>query len=239
MVKYFENTTIFQFSWEQVAQGFWRRYPNPHSTHVLSEDTIYREVKHNKLYSKRLLTKTNRVPKWGERFISKNVVKIVEESVVDPKEKTLTTYTRNLGYAKVMSIIEKVVYKVSDENPEWTVAVRSAWIDSQVFGFSRAIQAFGMDRFRKNCSKMTGGFNYVLAHMFPGTAEYMNPTLMQMGYVEKSEQPSITKLTHAAEDIQHSFQDKAEKMKDAAKKATDLAKQKAGPMYASCQPSQS
>lgn len=239
MVKYFENSTIFQFSWEQVAQGFWHRYPNPHSTHVLSEDTISREVKNNKLYSTRLLTKTNRLPKWGERFISKNVVKIVEESIVDPKEKTLTTYTRNLGYAKVMSVIEKVVYKVSDENPEWTVAVRSAWIDSQVFGFSRAIQAFGLDRFRKNCTKMSGGFNYVLAHMFPGTAEYMSPNLAQMGYIDKTEQPSIAKLTHAAEDIQHSFHDKAEKMKDAAKKATDLAKQKAGPIYASCQPSQS
>lgn len=73
-----------------------------YSTHVLTEDTIAREVKDGKLYTKRLLTKTNRVPKWGERFISKNIVKIVEESIVDPQTKTMTTYTRNLGYTKVM-----------------------------------------------------------------------------------------------------------------------------------------
>lgn len=72
------------------------------SSHVLTEDTISREVKNGKLHSKRLLTKTNRLPKWGERFISKNVVKIVEESIVDPEAKTLTTYTKNLGYTKVM-----------------------------------------------------------------------------------------------------------------------------------------
>jgi len=72
------------------------------SSHVLTEDTISREVKNGKLYSKRLLTKTNRVPKWGERFISKNIEKIMEESIVDPEAKTLTTYTRNLGYTKVM-----------------------------------------------------------------------------------------------------------------------------------------
>lgn len=73
------------------------------STHVLSEDTIYREVKNGKLYSKRLLTKTNRVPKWGERFIGNNSnVKIIEESIVDPKEKLFITYTRNLTYTKVM-----------------------------------------------------------------------------------------------------------------------------------------
>lgn len=34
--------------------------------------------------------------------MSKNVVKIMEESVVDPNSKTLTTYTRNLGFTKVM-----------------------------------------------------------------------------------------------------------------------------------------
>lgn len=72
------------------------------STHVLSEDTVYRQIRDGKLYSRRLLTKTNKVPKWGERFISSRIVKIMEESVVDPKNKTLTTYTRNLGYQSVM-----------------------------------------------------------------------------------------------------------------------------------------
>lgn len=74
----------------------------PFSSHVLSEDTIFREVKENKLFTKRLLTKTNRVPKWGERFISSAKVGIIEESVVDPGAQTITTYTRNLGYTKVM-----------------------------------------------------------------------------------------------------------------------------------------
>lgn len=50
--------------------------------------------------------------------------------------------------------MEKVVYKISDESPDKTIAIRSAWIDSQVFGFSRAIRAFGVERFKKNCNKM-------------------------------------------------------------------------------------
>lgn len=73
-----------------------------YSKHVLSEDTVSREIRGTQLFTKRLLTKTNRVPKWGERFISTPIVKIVEESIVDPKQKTLVTYTRNLGYNKVM-----------------------------------------------------------------------------------------------------------------------------------------
>ncbi|EFN89762.1 PRELI domain-containing protein 1, mitochondrial [Harpegnathos saltator] len=244
MVKYYENTMTFQFDWTQVARGFFQRYPNPHSSHVLSEDTISREVVNGKLYSKRLLTKTNRIPKWGERLVSKNIVKIVEESIVDPETKTLTTYTRNLGYTKVMSIVEKVVYQISEENPEWTVAKRSAWIDSQVFGLSRAIQAFGLDRFKKNCVKMSEGFNYVLTNMFPQRAQFINPQLIQTSF---SMQPGhsivddgITQTKQSlAGDLQHSLQGKAEKVKDAAKKATDLAKQKAGPIYVAYQSNQS
>ncbi|CAH4031425.1 protein preli-like [Pieris brassicae] len=165
MARYFENTTVFNYSWDQVALGYWRRYPNPQSTHVLSEDTWTRYVKDGCLYTKRLLTKTNRVPKWGERFFNAKSVKIIEESFVDPEKKVLITYTRNLGYTKVMSVVERVEYRPSGASQ--TVALRSAWVDSQVFGFSRAIRAFGVDRFRKNASQMVNGFNYVLSNMFP------------------------------------------------------------------------
>ncbi|XP_066595928.1 protein preli-like [Prorops nasuta] len=231
MVKLYENDTLFQFSWSQVATAFWQRYPNPHSMHVLTEDTISRVIKDGKLYSKRLLTKTNRVPKLGERFMNTNTVKIIEESVVDPKEKKLTTYTRNLGFTKIMAVVEKVVYQESEENPGWTVVKRTAWIESQIFGFSKAIEAFGVDRFKKNCIKAASGFNYVLGNLFP-QATQENHLLSQIT------NDSSTKHT-LAEDLQHSLHNKAEKMKDAAKKATDLAKQKAGPMYAACQPNQS
>jgi len=36
-----------------------------------------------------------------------------------------------------------------------------------VFGFSRAIRAFGIERFKANGNKASNGFNYVLRRMFP------------------------------------------------------------------------
>lgn len=60
------------------------------------------------------------------------------------------------------NVVEKVVYKVNEDNPEETVAIRSAWIDSQVFGFSRAIRKFGVERFKKNCGKMVNIFSFTL-----------------------------------------------------------------------------
>lgn len=103
MAKYYENSTVFQYNYEQVLQGFWKRYPNPFSSHVLTEDTVERHIRPDgTLYSKRILTKTNHVPKWGERFFKAKFVCIIEESIVDPKSKTLTTHTRNIGFNKIM-----------------------------------------------------------------------------------------------------------------------------------------
>ncbi|KAL3279688.1 hypothetical protein HHI36_017194 [Cryptolaemus montrouzieri] len=202
MVKFFEQTTVFNYTWDQVAQGFWHRYPNPNSKHVLTEDTVERKLTPSgQLISKRLLSKTNSIPKWAERFVHAALVNIVEESIVDPKTKTLTTYTRNLGYTKVMSVTEKVIYKESAEHPGKTLAIRTAWIDSQVKGFSRAICAFGYERFKKNCNKMVGGFDYVLANMFSNNPPVVN---------------NVNVTT---------------KLKDAAKNASELAKTKV-PIYA-------
>ncbi|CAG5131686.1 unnamed protein product, partial [Candidula unifasciata] len=103
MVKFMTASSVFKFTWDQVASGMWQRYPNPNSKHVLTEDVLSRRIEDQKLVSLRILTKTNKIPKWGERFVGQNKnILIIEESVVDPKEKTFTTYTRNVGLQKVL-----------------------------------------------------------------------------------------------------------------------------------------
>ncbi|KAH8375267.1 protein preli-like [Drosophila serrata] len=157
--------TVFDYNWKDVVVAYWNRYPNPYSTHVLTEDTISREVRDGKLRSRRLLSKTNPVPRWGARFYNNVPVKIVEDSVLDPVKKTLTTYTRNLGMKKIMNVEEIVVY--SEQPDGSTLAERRAFVSSQVLGFSRAIRAFGLERFKSNGVKAFNGFNHVLRRMFP------------------------------------------------------------------------
>lgn len=73
------------------------------SKHVLSEDVLDRYVKDGKLHTVKLLTKTNALPRWGERFYKgPNYICVVEESVVDPVGKTFTTYSRNITMTKFM-----------------------------------------------------------------------------------------------------------------------------------------
>lgn len=216
-MKFYEGVSILKFSWDQVAQGIWQRYPNPESSHVLSEDTIVRKVIGHQLHSKRILTKTNRMPKWGERLISARNVSIIEESIVDPEKKEMCTYTRNVGLTKVMTCVEKVVYKPSPENSQWTVAERKAWIDSKIFGFGYAIQKFGVERYKKNINKSNLGFVYALNRMFP----------VADSSVEAS---SIHHLT-----LEERKQRLKEAARETAKRAKELAQEKAGPIYAACE----
>ncbi|XP_072002096.1 PRELI domain-containing protein 1, mitochondrial isoform X1 [Engystomops pustulosus] len=175
MVKYFLGLNELKSSWDQVFAAFWQRYPNPYSKHVLTEDILYREVtSDHKLLTRRLLTKTNRLPRWAERFLPANVahaVYVLEDSIIDLHKKTLTTYTWNINHSTVMSVEERCVYCENKDNKNWTEVRREAWVSSKVFGFSRPIQKtprvieFGLARFKSNVTKAMKGYDYILARM--------------------------------------------------------------------------
>jgi len=65
------------------------------------------------------------------------------------------------------------VYVPSKENVEWTECRREAWVSSGVFGFALALQAFGMERFKKNIQKSVKGFNYTLNRLYPAVDTYV------------------------------------------------------------------
>jgi len=167
--KYYTTKHIHPFCWDLVANAIFLRYPNPMATHVLSEDTVHREVQQNGnvLYSRRFLTKTNKLPKWGERWMpSINSVPLVEESHVDRDNRVITTYTRNVGLSMFMTATEKVRYEPNPDNPNETVALKEAWVESRLYGLRSAVKNFGVDRFKKNCVRATEGFNHVLNHLY-------------------------------------------------------------------------
>lgn len=84
------------------------------SKHVLTEDILHREVTDDqKLLSRRLLTKTNRMPRWAEHFFPPNVgrhVYILEDSIVDLQNRTMTTFTWNINHARLMVTIKCLIF---------------------------------------------------------------------------------------------------------------------------------
>jgi len=179
---------------------------------------LKRELQGDVLFSKRVMTKTNRVPKWGERFVKSPVVAIVEESRVDPKSKMLTTYTRNIGLSRIMSVTEKVIYTPDPDHPGQTLAKRMAWIDSQVYGFRRPLEAFGMERFKNNATKAAAGFTHVLSILYP---QYNAMMIMT---------PSTMPITVPT------FDETKEKLMEGAKKAGKLAREKISIVSSSTNP---
>ncbi|KAI1883594.1 hypothetical protein AGOR_G00233180 [Albula goreensis] len=145
------------------------RYPNPFSTHVLTEDVVYREVTaDHRLLSRRLLTKTNRLPRWAERIFPANLsrsVYIVEDSIVDPTNRNMITFTWNLNHTTLMTVEERCVFQQNQDRLSWTQLRREAWISSGVFGFSRPIQEFGLARFKTNQVKAMKGLEYALSNL--------------------------------------------------------------------------
>ncbi|NXA02273.1 PRLD1 protein, partial [Nesospiza acunhae] len=239
MGKYCASLGVLKGPWDQVFAAFWQRYPNPYSKHVLTEDIVHREVTpDHKLLSRRLLTKTNRMPRWAERFFPANVahsVYILEDSIVDPKNRTMTTFTWNINHARLMVgvglggclggggdpavptaglcllqvVEERCEYRVNPENSNWTEVKREAWVSSSLFGVSRAIQEFGLARFKSNVTKSTKGFEYVLAKM---QGEAPSKTLVETAK-EATEKAKETALAAT------------EKAKDLASKAATKKKQ--------------
>uniref|UniRef100_A0A8C9EQG5 PRELI domain containing 1 n=1 Tax=Pavo cristatus TaxID=9049 RepID=A0A8C9EQG5_PAVCR len=192
MGKYCASLGVLKGPWDQVFAAFWQRYPNPYSKHVLTEDIVHREVTaDHKLLSRRLLTKTNRMPRWAERFFPANVahsVYILEDSAPGAGR-----WHRNPPCGR--GLVGEVK--------------REAWVSSSLFGVSRAVQEFGLARFKSNVTKSTKGFEYVLARM---QGEAPSKTLVETAK-EATEKAKETALAAT------------EKAKDLASKAATKKKQ--------------
>ncbi|XP_039879993.1 PRELI domain-containing protein 1, mitochondrial-like isoform X2 [Simochromis diagramma] len=203
MVKYFCSSTDIRSTWDHVVSAFWQRYPNPFSTHVLTEDVVYREVTaDHRLLSRRLLMKTNRLPRWAERLFPAGMsrsVYVIEDSIVDPVNKSLTTYTWNLNHTTLMSVEERCVFQGSVEHPATTQLKREAWISSSIYGFSKPIQEFGLARFKSNQVKAMKGLEYALSNLQENEKEKMSSELQfcLVGAIGSDRKATVTQIvTH-------------------------------------------
>jgi len=231
--QYYNTEHVHPYSWDQVAQAIFQRYPNPFARHVLSEDTVHREVINGTtLYSRRFLTKTNKVPSWGEKWLSglARRVPLCEESLIDVANKTITLYTRSVGLGVFMTAIEKVVYRSCPENPGHTIAVKQAWVESNLYGLRSAIKNFGIERFKKNCVKATEGFNYVLEKL-----QNQQNSLRELGHVKLAEfqvkkdqlRSGVTERVESIKERGRDIKEKAKDIKERAKETANLAKETA------------
>ncbi|KAJ9107902.1 hypothetical protein QFC19_002645 [Naganishia cerealis] len=120
MVKLFQNDIQYQYPWSTTTIGFWRKYPNPHSTHVLSIDTLSRDVdlETGVLRTERIIKARQGVPKWIMRMLGVSENAWVREIVwVDPIAKITSTVSINMSLSEYVQCIELISYTPELSSP--------------------------------------------------------------------------------------------------------------------------
>nr|CAB3265145.1 PRELI domain-containing protein 1, mitochondrial-like [Phallusia mammillata] len=158
--KYGSICNLISTSWHNAVSSFWMKYPNQYSKHVLTEDVLERSITPDgKLYTRRILSKTNPLPHWGRWVFSANLkqmVPILEESIVDPVTKTMKVYTWNISYKQMMDVQECMTIREPEMSS--TMITREGWIDSSYKGFRRVLRQFGLTRWKSNAKKAHLGY---------------------------------------------------------------------------------
>jgi len=166
MVKFYSTHYTFQHPFEDVSFAFLRKYPNPLSQHVLGCDTLSRHVDQETgtLTSQRLIKKTSTKNIIAEKLLGKGQSYgfILEDSVINLKERKMVTVTRNLTYAKVLFIEETCTYTAAEENSEWTDMRTDVRVVCPLWGWSRPVEGAGLEKFKKNVIKAREALEFVI-----------------------------------------------------------------------------
>lgn len=120
-MKFFENTSTYDYSFPAVSLAYFLRYPNPYSKHVLTSDVIDRYVDPDtqRLHTTRLHLKKSKIPSTLLRLLPKGIggsdnsgqSYILETTVVDAKEGWMKTESRNMEWTGILSVVEKQLYE--------------------------------------------------------------------------------------------------------------------------------
>lgn len=123
MVKFYESTYSYDYSFPAVTLAYFLRYPNPYATHVLSSDVISREVDPDtgRLRTLRIHRKSSRLPPAVLKLLPQSVLGnvsggksesyILETSTIDIKEGWMRTESKNLDWTGILSVVEKQEYQ--------------------------------------------------------------------------------------------------------------------------------
>jgi hypothetical protein len=166
-MKLFEIVHKIPHSWTNVTQAHWEKYPNDHSAHIVSVDTIDRYVDEDGiLHTTRLLSGKQKIPKILQKiFNSTDNAYFYEVSTIDPVTNTLHAETVNLSFSNLILIEEGLTLKRNPENPESnTLFVQQARISAKgvLSGVSKYTEDFTAKTFKANAANGRLGLEQVI-----------------------------------------------------------------------------
>jgi 4-amino-4-deoxychorismate lyase len=151
MVKFYETSYDYSYSFPAVTLAYFLRYPNPYSTHVLSTDVISRSIDEDgRLQTMRVHRKSSRLPTAVLKLLPKSVLGnvsggrsesfILETSTIDVKEGWMRTESKNLDWTGILSVVEKQEYRrqiAPEETDDLSVETGTTGVTTTVMFKSR------------------------------------------------------------------------------------------------------
>jgi len=179
MVKFFETSFSYDYQWPAVTLAYFLRYPNPYSTHVVSSDTLSSTLDPTtgNLHVTRLHLKRGKLPQSVSRFIPKiKESYILEKTIVDARNRTLHTESRNLDWDGVLSVVESQTYEPAADGRDLTNVTTVVRFQSSIgrrgfFGgwgagsVQRSIELVGRSRMKEGLAKSRKGIEIILEQM--------------------------------------------------------------------------
>ncbi|KAF1960313.1 MSF1-domain-containing protein [Byssothecium circinans] len=170
-MKIFQQSTEFDYSWEEVSTSNWRKYGpwNEKTPHVIAVDTLSRTVDPQTgiLRTERLITCRQSTPKWINSLLGGQDTSLVyETSYVDPSAKRVTLCSMNMTWSDLLNVRETCIYEPSATSPGTkTNFMQRAEITALCGGWQKirnSIEQFTVERFQQNAAKGREGFEMVL-----------------------------------------------------------------------------
>eukprot|EP00117_Sycon_ciliatum_P043364 scpid73873/ scgid31408/ Protein slowmo homolog 2 len=129
-MKIFKTQHVFDYSWDEVSLAAYRKYPNEHSPKVTAVDVLKRYVdKEGRLHSVRLIASCfsmwSAVP-FVKMLGLEGSMFVIERSVADPVEKTLTLRSRNISLEGLINVFEVLQYRRDPVEPSKTLLTQEA-----------------------------------------------------------------------------------------------------------------
>ncbi|QLG71421.1 hypothetical protein HG535_0B04630 [Zygotorulaspora mrakii] len=167
MVLWHKNRHVFESDFATVSLAFFNRYPNPYSNHVLSIDTLSRDLGDDgKLRTTRLIKKSGKLPRWVKPFLSAvSDSWIIEISIVDPETMHMQTYTKNLDHTKIIQVEEYTTYMADKQLGNTIVKSDVKFSSGFQMGVKNKIEHWSRSKFDENIKMSRLGMTFVMKQL--------------------------------------------------------------------------
>jgi hypothetical protein len=179
-MKLFENFYALQHPWQTVTLANWNKYPNPHSAHVLSCDTLSRHISPDGIITtERLLCCRQPVPSLLKRLGLgfSELAYFHEISTLNSKTKEFTAQTVNLSMRSLLTVTETCILTADPSSPaSGTLFKQKAQVSAMgvLSSFGRLVEDLAVNRFISNAAKGKDALELVTSRIWADAMDFEN-----------------------------------------------------------------